>query len=582
MAETTAVKMPDGTTLQFPSTMTREAMQTAAAGWWQQNGGQAASAPAAPQPAPTPATQDPMLPSPDTDTRSTQDYLRDTGATPEHPLIDARAALAPRAMRTDGGAAMDLARSGMSGLARGATELAALPATIGGGLDALYERAGIIPQGSRENVPSVGGVIRGATSGLTSGATEYEPQTTGGEYAQTVGEFVGGGAGPKAGLLGGLLSEGAGQLTEGTAAEPYARIAGGIVGGMAGTPRNLPFAGDDEAARMARTLQQGGVNNITAGQARQSQPLMRMEGRLQPTAGQLDDFTAATMRQIGSDKPLATPENLRAIEQSIVGQMDDAIQGVSIAPNTRHAQAATQIAADYVDRVPAGSLTPRVRGIGQEIASASRQGGAVGLDKIKQWRSDIGRLTVSPDAATREAAHGMRRLLDDMTDTALTQAGRADDIQSLASARQSYRDFIAVRDAASRAGAEGGTLSPTQLNQSVIRSQGREAYATGRTTPFADFTRAGASTFRSAPATNPGGARTISESLPLAGGAVLGGGALQAGLSPVTAGLLAAGGVLAPTVGQSAMRSAPIQGLLTNPATVFGQATRTTPGLLAQ
>ena len=537
-----------------------------------------------PAPVVAPVTQDPMLPSPDTDTRSTQELLQQTGAAPG-PVITremAERAVNPQASQPTGGSVMDLARSGASGLARGATELAALPATIGDGLGALYEGAGLIPEGSRAIEPSIGSAIRGAASEFTSGATEYQPQTTGGEYAQTVGEFVGGGAGGRAGVLAGLASEGAGQLTEGTAAEPYARVAGGILGGLAGTPRNVPFAGDDEAARMARTLQQGGVRNITAGQARQSQPLMRMEGRLQPTATQLDDFTSATMRQIGSNKPIATPENLRAVEQTIVSQMDDAIKGVSIAPNARQAQAATQIAADYVERVPAGSLTPRVRGIGEEIASAARQGNSVGLNKIKQWRSDIGRLTVSPDAATREAAHGMRRLLDDMTDTALTQAGRADDIRSLASARQSYRDFIAVRDAASRAGAEGGTLSPTQLNQSVIRSQGREAYATGRTTPFADFTRAGASTFRAAPATNPGGARSLSESLPLAGGAVLGGGALQAGMSPVTAGLLAAGGVLAPTVGQSAMRSAPIQGLLTNPATVFGQASRATPGILAQ
>lgn len=538
---------------------------------------------AAPAPAPVsaPSAQDPMLPSPDTDTRSTQELLRDTGQA--QPMVNAELAMNPEPA-TGGGVPMDLLRSGLSGAARGATELAALPATAGDLID-----RGIYSLGSRagfdmaEPQPSpVGQAIRGASSALTGGATEYQPQTTSGEYAQTVGEFVGGGAGAKAGVLGGLASEGAGQLTEGTAAEPYARVAGGLLGSMAGTPRNIPFAGDDEAARMARTLQQGGVRNITAGQARQSQPLMRLEGRLQPTGSQLDDFTAATMRKIGSDKPIATPENLRAVEQTIVSQMDDAIKGVNVAPNTRQAQAATQIASDYVERVPAGSLTPRVRGIGEEIASAARQGRSVGLDKIKQWRSDIGRLTVSPDAATREAAHGMRRLLDDMTDTALTQAGRVDDIQSLANARQSYRDFIAVRDAASRAGAEGGTLSPTQLNQSVIRSQGREAYATGRTTPFADFTRAGASTFRSAPATNPGGSRSLSESLPLAGGAVLGGGALQAGLSPVTAGLLAAGGVLAPTVGQSAMRSAPIQGLLTNPATVFGQAARATPGLLAQ
>lgn len=500
------------------------------------------------------------------------------------PLIDTSQIGQPQPMRTDGGPVADIARAGLSGLARGATELIALPDTLGDlvgrGVNAGARRLGF-DVGEFQPSP-IGSAIRGAASRLTSGATEYQPQTTAGEYAQTVGEFTGGGAGARVGTVAGLLSEGAGQLTEGTAAEPFARAGAGILGSVLATRRGLPFSGDDEAARMANTLQQSGVRNITAGQARQSQPIMRAEGRLSPAGAQLDDFTAATMRQIGSNKPIATPENLRAVERSIVQQMDDAISGVAIAPNQSHAQAATRIAADYVERVPAGSLTPRVRGIGSEIAAAARQVRPVALDRIKEWRSDIGRLTVSPDAATREAAHGMRRILDDMTDTALTQAGRADDIQALAQAREAYRNFIAVRDAASRAGAEGGRLSPTQLNQSVIRSQGREAYATGRTTPFADFTRAGAATLRPAPATNPGGARTISESLPLAGGALLGGGALQAGADPLTAGLLAGGGILAPTIGQSAMRSAPIQGLLSNPATVLGQAVRTAPGLLAQ
>ena len=147
------------------------------------------------------ASQDPMLPSPDTDVRSTDQYRRDVGL--DVPIINAEAALQPQLMRADGSAGMDLLRAGASGLARGATELVALPATVGGGLDALYERLGLIPDGAREGVPNVGGAIRRVASSLTSGGTEYQPQTTAGEYAQTIGEFVGGGAGARAGALGG-------------------------------------------------------------------------------------------------------------------------------------------------------------------------------------------------------------------------------------------------------------------------------------------------------------------------------------------------------------------------------------------
>lgn len=77
----------------------------------------------------------------------------------------------------------------------------------------------------------------------------HKPQTTAGEYAQTVGEFapalLGGGEGllARAGkqvLLPAIASETAGQATKGTAAEPYARIAAGILGGLAPALRRAP------------------------------------------------------------------------------------------------------------------------------------------------------------------------------------------------------------------------------------------------------------------------------------------------------------------------------------------------------
>lgn len=571
------VELPDGRILEFPEGTSQDTMRGAIQRLLANE--QAAQKPITPDQA-APLTQDPMLPSPDTDIRSTEQYRRDVGL--DVPLLDAPAALQEQPMRAQGGAGMDLLRSSASGLARGATELAALPATVGGGLDALYERLGIIPEGSRANIPDIGGAIRGAASSLTSGATEYQPQTTGGQYAQTVGEFVGGGAGARAGILGGLASEGAGQLTEGTVAEPYARIGAGIAGSMLGAPRRPAFSGDDEAARMANLLEQQGVRNLTAGQARQSQPLMRAEGRLQTTPQQIDDYTASVMRQIGSTEKLATPTNLAAVQRNLVSQMDDAVKGVDVVPAPTQAQAALKIGTDYIDRVPSGQLTPRIRGIANEINALAASNKSAPLSRLREWRSDIGRLSVSPDAATREAAHGLRRLIDDMTDTALLAAGRADDISQLDQARQSYRDFIAVRDAASRAGAEGGTLSPQALNQSVIRSQGREAYATGRTTPMAEFTRAGAATMRPAPMVSPGGARSISEALPMAGAAMAGGGALQAGMDPFAAALLAAGGATAPALGQSLMRSAPVQSYLRNPAAFASAPARSLPGILSQ
>ena len=488
---------------------------------------------------------------------------------------------------TPGERAGELIRGVGAGAMRGAAQLAGLPGTIGSLMDAGAQRLGLLTEDAPER-PLSGASFQRGLDRLTGGESEFRAPGTAGDYAATVGEFLpgamGGGAGTmvRYGLLPALASETAGQATEGTALEPYARTAAALGTSLAASPRPGAFRGNSEAARMANVTQQAGVRNITQGQASGSQPLMRMEGMLQATDQQLDDFTAATMRMIGSNADTATPQNLRAVEQSLVSQMDDAVRGASIVPSQTNAQAATQLAADYVERVPAGQLTPRIRGIANEIDAVAKAGGDVPLSRLKTWRSDIGRLTTSPDAATREAAHGLRRLIDDMTDTALTTAGRTDDIAKLAAARQSYRDFIGVRDAASRAGAEGGKLSPQALNQSMIRAQGREAYATGRTTPMADFTRSAASTLRPAPTVSAGGVRTISEALPAALGGAGVAGAFGAGLGPLGMGLAGIGGALAPSMGQAVMRSNAAQSLMRNPAGTALEMGRTIPGLLAQ
>lgn len=486
----------------------------------------------------------------------------------------------------------DVAKSFGSGLLSGSAQLVGLPGTISDLLEAGVVKGANYLLGTDLKT---GEELTGAPSPVSGqgivnflGApAQYEPKTTPGEYAQTIGEFLpmaatGGTSGAiRYGVIPAIASETAGQVTEGTAAEPYARAAAAVLASLAAAKPGK-FAAGTEQAKLANRLEEAGVTGITAGQAKGSQPLMRAEGMLQPTTQQLDDFTAATMRQIGSDAKLATPDNLRAVEQSIVKQMDDAVAGVAVIPNTQNARQAVSVAIDYSQRVPAGQLTPRIRGIANEILKSSSSGNPVALSQLKTWRSDIGKLTVSPDAATREAAHSLRGLIDNMTDDALIAAGRESDIASLAAGREAYRNYIGVRDAASRAGAEAGTLSPQALNQSMIRAQGREAYATGRSTPMTEFTRAGAAILRPAPTVAPGAIRSFAEAIPLAASILGAGGGYAAGLGPVGLALGGAAGALAPTVGQAAMRGAAIQAALRDPSSILANASRVIPGLLAQ
>lgn len=482
-----------------------------------------------------------------------------------------------------------------SGVVRGIEGLLTAPSSIRGLVSKGAEKVGVLPDGitdtMRSSDPLSGQSLSAEFSNATGGMFQRpENESRLQKYAGTVGEFLPGaiafgGMSPaniaKFGIAPALASEAAGQATEGTAVEPYARLAAGLLAPVAASKVSQFTRGGDEMAAMANTLKSQGVTP-TAGQASGSTAIRRLEGRLEPSSAQLDDFTSATMRQIGSTAPKATPEALRAAGDAIVKQMDDAVAGVSVIPRGSDASHAARLAADYIERVPAGQLTPRVRGIATEIerAATSRTAAPIELSRLKTWRSDIGKLTVSPDAATREAAHGLRSIIDDMTDTALRAAGREADIAGLSAAREAYRNFIGVRDAASRAGAEAGLLSPAALNQSMIRATGREAYATGRGTDMADFTRAGAAVLRPVSAVSAGGIRSQM------GAANLGAGGLGAlAGSPMGLPGAIAGGLLGaavPPIGQALMRSAPVQTLLADPAQIMRNVTKSSSGLLAQ
>lgn len=160
---------------------------------------------------------------------------------------------------------MDMLKSAGSGLAQGAIDLVGLPGTISNAFDNSFSAITGIPK-PPPNVFS-GEKMREGASYLTGGATEYEPQTTAGEYAQTAGAFVPGavalgGSGSvmgnalKYGVVPGVTSEASGQLAEKYAPslEPYARFAGGVAGGLipAALKAMFPSASDSALAEIAK------------------------------------------------------------------------------------------------------------------------------------------------------------------------------------------------------------------------------------------------------------------------------------------------------------------------------------------
>lgn len=129
------------------------------------------------------------------------------------------------------------------GVGRGAIGLAGLPADIADlasrGLDAVAgtktNDSGFMQETKKLGSENIKRTVEGYTGKF------YEPQTTAEKYLTTVGEFAPAMIGGPGSLLTraatrtvipGIASEAAGQLAEGTAFEPVARIAGGLTGAV--------------------------------------------------------------------------------------------------------------------------------------------------------------------------------------------------------------------------------------------------------------------------------------------------------------------------------------------------------------
>ncbi len=137
-------------------------------------------------------------------------------------------------------AAMDVAKSLGSGAVRGAIALAETPELLGRLGVRGYEEAKQLLGGEVEQETPIFDTVTGRTLRGATTADDYQPQTTYGKYAGTVGEFLPAAVGGPAGLLrrgataavAGLGSEAAGQAAEGTALEPVARVVGAFAAPM--------------------------------------------------------------------------------------------------------------------------------------------------------------------------------------------------------------------------------------------------------------------------------------------------------------------------------------------------------------
>lgn len=482
----------------------------------------------------------------------------------------------------------DAGKATGAGLARGTASLAGLPGSLGDlfnqGMTAGGKAIGIIPEDWVAPSNSLSGAsMTEAMSNLTGGATDYRGDSRAAKFAGTAAEFIPGalafgGASPsnllKYGVVPGVSSEAAGQLTEGTAIEPYARFAGALAGGILpdlikkGAAKLIsPYGGaDPERLKLAQYLDDQGIP-LTAGQKVGNEALRRKEGFTQGGQDlmetQAEAFTKAALKTTGTDATRATPEVMKATADRIGSVFDDVVKGVDVTPDPQAVTALSQAVDTYKSLAPTSGQAPLIGNILKDTVKAAREGNTIPAATLKVWRSNLSKLTVSADDATRAAAVEALEAVDDMMATALNTAGRADDVARLAEARMQWRNFLAVQRAATGAGegAAAGLVSPSALRNSVV-GQGRSGYAQGTRGDIAELARAGEAVMKKLPTS--GTAENIRAMLPSGvwGGIGAGGGAMTG--NPMLAMAGAAVGTMVPGALGALRMSGPMQAYLAN------------------
>lgn len=265
--------------------------------------------------------------------------------------------------------ASDIGRSAVSGLDRGVAGLAGLPADLILGANAAVNYGKSFVQGrpfdeveaeSDQNALISRDAIRkwGSAAAHAGSPLAYKPQTVAGEYAHTIGEFapaalLPGSVAARVGqvLAPALTSETAGQVTKGTAAEPWARFGGALAGGIGASLASRP-------STAARAIQEQLPEGVTPQIIDQAESLMMQA------------------RQQGID--LTWPEALSQVAQRPV--LTNTLRHLEGAPQTearmaeffaRRPQQVEQAARSQFDNLAPVDYSPSA--VGPSVASTARQ-----------------------------------------------------------------------------------------------------------------------------------------------------------------------------------------------------------------
>lgn len=484
----------------------------------------------------------------------------------------------------------DVAKSAGIGVAQGALGLATLPGNLESlgriGIDKAASLLGFQdPKLSESTFLPTYNDAKSTVEKYTGNF--YEPQTTAGEYARTIGEFAPtafmgpGGAVARATnvVAPAVVSETAGQLTKGTSAEPWARAAGALAGGVvpnAAMRTVTPITNDASRAASVARLEQDGVTGMTAGQRTGNKSLRWFENNAAdtPFAGNIgerinndtgEQFTRAALQYAGINAPRATADVIDNGFTRLGQAFDDLAARNTMRADVQLGRDLRDSVRDYFSIVPQSQRAPIVQNTVQDVMDAvQRTGGTLSGEAYQALRSRLDkarRSTQRSDPQLSGALGNLRQSLDDAMERSITPADQA----AWREARNHYRNLLSIETAMGGAGENTalGLISPSQL-RTAVKNMGKRQYVRGQD-EMGNLARAGEAILKPLP--NSGTPARL-----MAGHAAdaltkmaagVGAGGYVGGLPGAFAGAVAP---FAPAIAARTLMSRPVQGYLSNQA----------------
>jgi len=413
----------------------------------------------------------------------------------------------------------DVAKSAGIGVARGAIGLAGIPgdvrAVASNATDAIANKFGIDPENvdkfkqavrmGMTGIPGIGVVAQGPTSKELQERVEgvtgkfYEPQTVGGEYARTAGEFLPaaplgpGGVARRAAMnvaLPAALSETAGQATKGTEYEPYARIAGALAPAgveamfAKGARQALPSSQELRAAGSA-AYKSPEVQNVILNPASVDNLAASPSMAVSPAAAVNAPKTAALARQLQelpTNSPIMGVHDVKEFRTALNEAAKDSVNpltGTMTSEGGRATKASKEITSFLKNLQPSDVVRGDARAAAAKISEADQNYGAgmraATVDRlIKQAENSAGAANSGMNVGNRT-----RQKLRSLLDSEKKMAGFTDDeAAQLERAVMGTTTGNAARYIGNLLGGGGG-MGQALVGGGSLAAGGAAAYASG-------------------------------------------------------------------------------------------------------